>query len=328
MTKEQEFAERWERDAPVYAAWGRLISARVQEHLAPAIAPLRPEYYLRTAVVPRTKDGQKLVEKAFYRNKNYADPYNDITDKVGTRFVVLLGSEVRVVEAALKGIDGWTLSKDRDYEEEQNKNPLQFDYAAVHYVVRPQQDVEFEGVMIPAGTPCEVQIKTLLQHAYSELTHDTIYKPQIEATPAMQRNAAKAMALLEATNDYFGKVAEDVNAVLANVRKMTADLTAIYRAAVGLDPKPSALEGLLLSAYETNAGEQYVAEIRQMLSDNPFIVDSIKTRIAQKNPIFSQPSVLLVYLTVSTSPRRAKAAWPLTPKEMEPVLNDFGESIH
>lgn len=328
MTREEDFLRRWDDERAFHAAWGKMISLKVQEQLAPIITPVRPDYFLRTAVLPRTKDSQKLVEKAFYRNKNYKSPYEDITDKVGTRFVVLLGTDVRIVETALVSMDDWDFSKDRDYEEEQKKNPLQFAYAAVHYVVRPKHDVEFEGVRIPADTPCEVQIKTLLQHAYSELTHDTIYKPQIEATPAMHRNAAKAMALLEATNDYFEKVAEDVNEALTSVRQMTADLSSVYRAAVGLDPKPTVLEGLLLSAYENGAPREYVPQIEEMLKENPFIVERIKDRIGQKNPLFSQPSVLLVYLLISQSPRRAMAVWPLTLGEMEPLLNDFGESIH
>ncbi|WP_440657674.1 GTP pyrophosphokinase [Ensifer adhaerens] len=327
-TKEQDFLERWDSEKEVYAAWGRLISSEVQIRLAPLVAPVRPDYFLRTPAVPRTKDSQKLVEKAFYRNKNYSNPYDDITDKVGTRFVVLLGSEIPIVEKALTSVDGWIYSKDRDYEEEQKTNPLKFDYAAVHFVVRPANDVEYDGVLIPANTPCEVQIKTILQHAYSELTHDTIYKPQIEATPIMQRNAAKAMALLEATNDYFEKVAEEVSDALTSVRQMTADLTSVYRSVVGIDPKPTTLEGLLLAAYEGTAGQGYVQAVQELLTENPFIAERIKDHIEHRNPLFSQPSVLLVYLSVHRSPRRAKENWPLTPAEMEPLLNDLGESIH
>lgn len=328
MTKEQDFLERWEHEKEVYAAWGKLISHEVQKRLEPVVAPVRPDYFLRTPVTPRTKDSQKLVEKAFYRNKNYSNPYDDITDKVGTRFVVLLGSEIPIVERVLTTIDGWEHSKDRDFEEEQKKNPLKFDYAAVHYVVRPKHDVEFEDICIPAKTPCEVQIKTILQHAYSELTHDTIYKPQIEATPFMRRNAAKAMALLEATNDYFEKVAKDVNEALSNVRQMTANLSSVYRSAVGMDPKPTILEGLLLAAYDGEPGQDYIDEVQKFLINNPFIVERIKDHIALGNPIFNQPSILLVYLSVHKSARRAKENWPLTPAEMEPLLNDFGESIH
>ncbi|WP_333606214.1 GTP pyrophosphokinase [Novosphingobium sp.] len=328
MTKESDFLDRWAGEKAAHEAWGCLVSTVVQQKLEPLIAPVPVNYFLRVAVSPRVKDDLKLVEKAFYRNKNYGDPYADITDKIGTRFVVLLGSDIRKIEQALTAIPGWTLSKDRDYEEEQKKNPLKFDYAAVHFIVRPTDDTEFEGIPIPADTPCEVQIKTLLQHAYSELTHDTIYKPQIAATHDMQRNAAKAMALLEATNDYFEKVSTDVNAILAAVRRMTADLSAIYCDVIGFEPKPTVLEGMLLGAYETVAGDDHIAALRQFIDDNPFVTDRIKAHVADRNPIFSQPSVLLAYYAVHRSVRRAISAWPLTPREMEPLLNDLGESVN
>lgn len=328
MNRDAQFRERWSVEKAIYLAWGELISSTVRTRLAPLIAPVPPAYFLRTAVVPRLKDDDKLVEKAFYRGKSYADPYADITDKVGTRFVVLLGSDVRTVQKALESIEGWTFSKDRDYEEEQRKNPDQFAYAAVHFIVRPEAEVEHDGIMIPAGTPCEVQIKTLLQHAYSELTHDTIYKPQIEATHMMQRNAAKAMALLEATNDYFEKVAGDVDDTLASVRKMTAQLSTVYRDAIGFDPKPTVIEGLLLGAYEGSAGEELLSGVKTFLAEHAFIPDRIRAHVEEHNPIFSQPSVLLVYFAVHQSLRKAIAAWPLTEKEMEPLLNDLGESMN
>lgn len=201
MTKEQDFLDRWHRERDAYLAWGEHISGAMCAALEPVVAPVNVSYFLKAAPISRLKEDLTLVAKAFYRNKPYADPYEEITDKVGTRFVVLLGTHVRQVTAVLEGMAGWTWSRDRDYEEEQSANPVAFEYAAVHYVVRPDADTMLGDVRVPAGTPCEVQIKTILQHAYSELTYDTIYKPQIQATPVMQRNAAKAMALLEATND-------------------------------------------------------------------------------------------------------------------------------
>lgn len=328
MTREADFLARWHHERPAYEAWGRHISASTTDALAAIIDPVPTSYFLKTVVQPRLKDDQKLIEKAFFRKKPYTDPYADITDKVGTRFVVLLGSEVAKVEAALTSHHDWTFSKDRDYESEQSKNPLQFDYAAVHYVVRNKQALTSGGIEIPAETPCEVQIKTLLQHAYSELTHDTIYKPQIEATPGMRRSAAKAMALLEATNDYFEKVADDVANILATVRNVTTDLSETYRALVGIEPRPSALEGMLLDAYDRLATDDYIDHIRALIAEKPFIADAIRKRVGESNPIFAQPSVLLTYLAVEQSLRKAKAAWPLTAVEIEPILNDFGESTH
>lgn len=328
VTKEDAFLARWQGERAAYLAWGQHISLVISEALIPVIAPVSVGYFLKAPPTPRLKDDQKLVEKAFYRNKPYADPYNDITDKVGTRFVVLLGTQVKIVTEVLEAVEGWTWSRDRDYEEEQSKNPVAFEYAAVHFVVRPNSDTLVGDILVSAGTPCEVQVKTILQHAYSELTHDTIYKPQIQATPVMQRNAAKAMALLEATNDYFERVATDVATALSAVRDITNELSAVYRDVIGLEPSPTLLEGLLLEAYELTAEGDYADRARAMLRERPFLIDSIKAKVAERNPIFSQPAVLLAYMDVVDLGKRALRRWPLTPAEMEPILSDLGQTIH
>ncbi|MEL7706497.1 RelA/SpoT domain-containing protein [Citromicrobium bathyomarinum] len=328
MTKEDAFLAKWHEERAAYLAWGQHVSSMISEALIPVVAPVSVGYFLKAAPAPRLKDDKKLIEKAFYRNKPYSDPYAEITDKVGIRFVVLLGTHVRIVTKVLEGLEGWTWSRDRDYEEEQNRNPVAFDYAAVHFVVRPDSDTLAGNILVPAGTPCEVQIKTILQHAYSELTHDTIYKPQIQATPSMQRNAAKAMALLEATNDYFELVATDVATALSSVRDITHELSTVYRDVIGLEPSPTLLEGLLLEAYESTAEGDYADRARAMLRERPFLIDRIKAKVAERNPIFSQPAVLLAYMDVVDLGKRALRRWPLTPTEMEPILSDLGQTIH
>ncbi|KAA8388525.1 RelA/SpoT family protein [Acetobacter sp. DmW_136] len=328
MNREKQFLSRWHKERSIYEAWGKCVSETVVTNLIPLVTPIPPNQFLKLPVIPRLKDDQKLVEKAFYRKKDYEDPYTSITDKVGVRFVVLLGSDLSKVQNALTNIQEWSFSKDRDYEIEQQESPLTFDYAAIHFVVRPKTDYRYTDITIPSGTPCEVQIKTILQHAYSELTHDTIYKPQIEATPGMQRNAAKAMALLEATNDYFENISRQVETALSAARHMTASLTTVYKNTIGIDPCPTRIEGMLLEAFEPQAHENYLNEIEDLLHRKGFIIDSIKKRAEENNLIFLQPSVLLAYLVASLSPKKAIRLWPLTPIELEPLLNDLGESIN
>ncbi|MGC8001178.1 GTP pyrophosphokinase, partial [Salmonella enterica] len=78
--------------------------------------------------------------------KKYANPYHDITDKAGIRFVVLLTSDIKKIEEALISSPAWEYSKDRDYEEERLAKPLVFTYQSVHYVVRAIRDIEVDGV--------------------------------------------------------------------------------------------------------------------------------------------------------------------------------------
>ncbi|TOO37902.1 (p)ppGpp synthetase, partial [Vibrio parahaemolyticus] len=76
----------------------------------------------------------------------------------------------------------------------------------MHYVVRARVDLQVKGLMIKAGTPCEIQVRTLLQHAYAELTHDAVYKAKTVVEPEVHRTVAKSMALIETTDDFFSDV--------------------------------------------------------------------------------------------------------------------------
>ena len=167
-----------------------------------------------------------------------------------------------------------------------------------------------------------------LPPSYSEFTHYPIHQPLIQATPSMQRNASKAMSLLEATNDYFERVATDVSSALSTVRDITNELSTVYRDVIGLEPNPTLLEGLLLEVYETIAEGDYADRARAMLQKRPFLIDRIKAKVAERNPIFSQPAVLLAYMDVVDLGKRAIRRWPLTPAEMEPILSDLGQTIH
>ncbi|AJA09333.1 RelA/SpoT [Sphingopyxis fribergensis] len=326
MTRESDLLDRWNVEKDAYLAWGHCIADAVKDGLRGRLS-VDVDYFLKIHVTPRLKDGHKLVEKAFYRpGKNYQNPYEEITDKVGIRLVVLLGSDMKLVQEVLTSIQGWSFSKDRDHEEERKARPIEFDYAAFHYVVRPNEEFSYGDIVVPKDIPCEVQIKTILQHAYSELTHDTIYKPQVAATPIMQRNAAKSMALLEATNDYFERVTEDVNKALASVRELTRKASEVYQAIVGVAPKPNAIEGLLAGSFEKFFTNEFSEQINDLVRSKPYIPQKIRDHLAERNPIFSQPSVLLVYLAASANYREAIRDWPMTTSQLEPLLNDIGES--
>lgn len=319
---EDELLARWTADRPMFEAWGAFVVDVIVQAVSRAVTPMGADLFLRIPPKARLKQDVSFVEKAFYR-KNYDDPYVQITDKVGVRFVVLLNSDLKIVEDAINSCPYWDASKDRDFEEEQSQSPLQFDYAAIHYVVRAKGDLDVGGLVISDGSPCEVQVKTILQHAYSELTHDTIYKPRVDATPQMRRAAAKSMALIEATNDYFEEVTRQVGAVTQPERAATEALKELYRNATGHEPAVSRIEGVLLDALEVEGREGVSEAITEMLEQKSFIGERIAER-AKTKLLFRQPSILLAYLDAQSQGAELKMKWPLTPEELRPVFVDLG----
>jgi len=193
----------------------------------------------------------------------------------------------------------------------------------LHYVVRANSEISFEQIAITNGTPCEVQVKTILQHAYSELTHDTIYKPKVTATPLMLRTAAKSMALIEATNNYFGQVVKQVSEIIRPTKALTDELSPVYRDKVGREPELTRAEVLILDAYHDVIGEDVTGRLKALLAEREFIA----TRIAEKammKLLYRQPSVLFVCLLVAEKPVDTKRRWPLTPDELRPIYVDLG----
>jgi putative GTP pyrophosphokinase len=320
---EDEFLDRWSREQPMYEAWGQFVANCLREELRPLVAPVSTDIFVRIPVMPRLKSDGSIVTKAFYRDKNYADPFRDITDKVGLRFVVLLASQIPTVCRAVEGCGSWDWSKDRDYEQEIANTPYEFRYQSVHYILRTRTETTFNGVHIEAGTPCEVQIRTLLQHAHSELTHDTIYKPSVTQTPEMLRAAAKSMALIEATNDYFEELVSTISQIAAGNRKLSDELADVYRELVHREPETTRADGLLNEAFATFAGADPIGVVRALAAAKPYVPERIAERATTKL-LFRQPSILLAYAAVAQNPTDTPRSWPLTPGELKPLFSDLG----
>jgi len=165
---EDEFLERWRRERPSYEAWGEFVALRLTDEIRLRVAPVSVDLFVRLPVKPRLKSEGSLVTKAFYRpEKNYDQPFEQITDKVGVRFVVLLGQDIKFVCGAIEACAECNWSKDRDYEVEQAAAPYEFGYQSVHYILRCHETKDIHGHTVVAGTPCEVQVRTLLQHAHN-----------------------------------------------------------------------------------------------------------------------------------------------------------------
>ncbi|MFI0377863.1 MAG: GTP pyrophosphokinase family protein [Candidatus Thiodiazotropha sp.] len=170
---EAEFIKQWELDKPAYRAWGEYIVEIISQELESSGKDL--DVFFKIPAKYRLKEDSSLVDKAFYRpGKDYSDPYNQIEDKVGVRFVVLLLDDIQEICNAVQGSNSWNFDACKNFNEDKEKNPLLFTYQSVHYILRPKEEMDVGGVTIPISTPCEVQVRTLLQHAHAELTHDAI----------------------------------------------------------------------------------------------------------------------------------------------------------
>jgi lipopolysaccharide biosynthesis regulator YciM len=134
------------------------------------------------------------------------------------------------------------------------------------------------------------------------------------------------MALIEATNDYFQQVIDQVEQVIGSSKALTSELSDLYRTRTGREPELTRAEGLILEAYERDAGDNVVARVTELLDGKPYIAERVAEKAVTKL-LYRQPSILLVHLLAAERPAATKAAWPLTPDELRPVYVDLGRSF-
>lgn len=319
---EKELLNKYELDKPCLEAWGEYLINCIQQKIVGK--GFEPKDLLKIfPISPRIKEDKSFIEKALYRNKNYEDPYNNITDKVGVRFVVLTVKDINIIKQIIKDFSDWNISEDRDFITERDKKPEMFTYQSVHYVVRNNNEIQYNNLTIKANTPCEIQVRTLLQHAYAELSHDIIYKTTEQISPDMRRKFARSMAFIEATDELFMEVQEMVN----DEYTLFNDFIKIIKPFTISSFYVDKLNKLVFQAYKPFLEKQNInfSDILKFIDEKAFLKDKVQseTFVLMRN----QPVSYLLYYIISKFRHQAIEYFPLDEKELQPLYNDLGQSI-
>lgn len=322
---ELELLSKWDEEKPIYSAWGQYVVEYIKKALTDKGKTI--DNFLKIPPVYRLKDDSSFVDKAFYRSeKEYTDPYNEIEDKVGARFVVLLVDHINDIHNIIKENETWNYTICRHFEEEREREPLLFTYQSVHCVLRPKKVFNYGGVHVPVDTPCEVQIRTLLQHAHAELTHDSIYKSRKKAKPKVQRTVAKSMALIETTDGFFKEVIDLLDYGPLKKYKVLEKLDEEYYKLTSIKPIYQKSSIIVWDEFEQCVDKNTIGNIQDTITENAICLDIIKSRY-NENVLYQQSVILFVFWMMFQKRERLTQDWPLSTKILEMIATDLGFSI-
>ena len=144
------------------------------------------------AKAARTLDGRPL----------HPDPLRSITDQIGLRVITYLQRDVDAV-ARLVG-EELTVLDDRDMGLETAQEG-RFGYASRHLLVTLPAHVRRDDI---GDRAAQVQVRTVLQHAWAEFEHATRYKGVVPAehAPDLERRFTLAAGLLELADQEFSAI--------------------------------------------------------------------------------------------------------------------------
>lgn len=277
----------------------------------------------------RVKELESAVGKV--ARKNYKNPLEQMEDLVGVRFVVLLSPDVTMICNLVESNENWTFSNQRNVETEIQATPEKFGYQSYHYVVRTKREIEVNGVVIPAGLPCEIQIRTLLQHTYAEVVHDSLYKAVGPVPIKASRYAASSMALIETTDHLFCETMRLLEEENSTRNQLLSELSDIYTSMIGTSEvgKDDKLNLFVLDFYRDRLPSNVGQEVREFIRSNNFIPDKIRAR-ATSDPFWSQPVSLLAYWLVNSRSMTTFDEWPLASSHdaLQCIYSDLGKAVH
>jgi predicted RNase H-like nuclease/ppGpp synthetase/RelA/SpoT-type nucleotidyltranferase len=136
----------------------------------------------------------------------FTDPLREITDQIGVRVITYVHSDVQAVADLLE--DQVVVYDDRDLGQE-TAGEGRFGYASRHLQVGldPAREGQ-DGYELLRGRQAQIQIRTVLQHAWAEFEHDIRYKGvvPVEHVPDFDRRFTLAAGLLELADREFSTI--------------------------------------------------------------------------------------------------------------------------
>ena len=199
---------QFSRVAPALESYATELR-RILQSAAGDLAPL-------AIVQVRTKSPASFAQKALKKQREHDCPTHQFTDLCGGRVIVRTRREVEAISHFVESffdID-WANSVDTSRRLE----PTEFGYRSIHYIVSLNREDHGDGVPDEVfGFECgicqqryplkaEIQVRTMVEHAWSDFSHDISYKGAFELPTRFRREIALIAAELEDVDQSFDRV--------------------------------------------------------------------------------------------------------------------------
>ncbi|ODT62187.1 hypothetical protein ABS71_16095 [bacterium SCN 62-11] len=194
-----------------------LACLQLKERLQEALQEANIQFH---SISSRLKSPESLRPKLARPDKTYANIW-EVTDLVGLRvttyFEDTIDDVARIIESRFAVDFGHTQDRlaAQDYRV--------FGYRSLHYVCGLEQTRT-----LPPGFRFEIQIRTILQHAWAEIEHDLGYKASDSTPDTIRRRFIRIAGLLELADEEFVSIRRDLRAYEKSVRACAQDSSADF----------------------------------------------------------------------------------------------------
>lgn len=206
--KDIDSAVEWYREKrPLYTSLANKVAEIIKENLEQNGI----QYH---SVTKRGKSLESFTNKA--KNEKYSDPVNEIKDMAGIRIITYLDSDAKKVADIIENL--FDIDKDNSIDQSQLLGSDRLGYRSVHYVAKFNKSrCKLPEYQRYEDFPFEIQIRSLLQHAWAEIEHDRNYKFSGKLPTELERRFYLAAGMLECVDREFVLIAKEIEEYKKNV---------------------------------------------------------------------------------------------------------------
>ena len=201
MPTDQELLAAYDASRPTYDAFVERLSLQLKELLG-------GEGLRLLSISGRVKDRDSVMRKVAAGGGKY-ESILDITDIAGLRVIVYFADDVDKI--------GGIVRREFDVIEQHSVDKRavlpaeQFGYLSLHEIIQlpPHRSAQFENGRFQSLL-AEIQIRSVLQHAWAEIEHDLGYKAEVTLARNIRREFARIASLLETADNAFIAIRDEL----------------------------------------------------------------------------------------------------------------------
>ncbi|QXH79021.1 GTP pyrophosphokinase [Pseudomonas salmasensis] len=141
-----------------------------------------------------------------------------VTDLAGVRVITHFANDVDEIAKIVE--HEFNVDFDNSIDKRLAQEPDRFGYTSLHYVVALSDDrLKLSEYLKFSDIKVEIQIRSILQHAWAEIEHDIGYKANDEVPKDVKRKFSRLSGLLELADEEFMDIRTKVDAYAESVKK-------------------------------------------------------------------------------------------------------------
>lgn len=255
----------------------------------------------------------KLLQKIADKPDEYLpDPLSKVVDRAGARVVVAHKDDVwrmlNAIRAAFVVVD--------EDDKASKIQPNELGYTGYHVQVRLLADDSIDSDL--HELECEVQIHTIAQSAWSNVSHPLVYKPAGQTVDrAVEARVYRSVALVSLFDDEVMAARRQVHADPAYVPSRMLD-TVTKHALAWMLPDPSMSEvslqvlSTLVDAYTPDELERFddlISSFMEAHAEELATLQNQQSDIASERGLLYGPEVVAIFERMVTAPLLLRAVW-------------------